>query len=419
MSDSIVRKKKIKRKPSISISGFKYRSARLVHPDDLNLKSDWYIVFYVSDTFNEKLHRKRVLKEELGAISTPEARFKYAEEAIHEINKLLHNDWVTTETDKNEVVTFNFKHFSLLKAIKYVAGIKLKVEGVKPRTIREYTSTATTIEEFFQHEKISLEYSVQNVNQTFLRRYFDYLKEVRESSNKTYNNRRIILHSVFSTLIDRDKSLFRGVNPVSKIKMLKTETKKHASYSDAQMIRIKEAILKGNQPNLVLFIQFMYFSLARPDELRFLKVGDINMQDRKILFRSENAKTSIEEYVGINDSFARGIEESGILKFPENYYVFSIDSGRAEPGFKPVGKNYFYKNIKPYISALGYLKLNPNHTVYSFKHTGAIALYKATRDIKLVQAQCRHKNIEQTNTYLRDLGVLNDFEQLNKWKSPI
>jgi len=166
-------------------------------------------------------------------------------------------------------------------------------------------------------------------------------------------------------------------------------------------------IIKGNE------------ALSRPEELRHLRVGDIQFAERKILFRSEVSKTNIEQHVGINESLAKAIEESGILKFPPNHFVFSNDNDLHQPGEKPVSINYFYKRIKPYITKLGFYKSNPNYTMYSFKHTGAIALYKATKDIKMVQSQCRHQSIEQTNTYLRDLGAIDDFEQLNKWKGPM
>jgi integrase len=227
-----------------------------------------------------------------------------------------------------------------------------------------------------------------------------------------------MLHSVFNTLIDRDPTLFKGDNPLSKFKYLNTSSKKHASYSELQLQQLKTALLKDNQPKLLLFIQFMYFTLARPyEEIRLLKVGDIKMKDRKIFFAAENDKNSTDSYVGISNSFYKIITDSGILAYPESYYIFSRD--KLLPGVTPVGNNYFYLHIKPYIVSLGFLRLNKDHTIYSFKHTGAIALYKATRDIKLVQAQCRHSNIEQTNKYLRNLGVLDDFEQLNKWESPI
>lgn len=49
-----------------------------------------------------------------------------------------------------------------------------------------------------------------------------------------------------------------------------------------------------------------------------------------------------------------------------------------------------------------------NYTLYSWKHTGAIALYNKTKDIKKIMAQMRHASISETDNYLRDLGIIQD-----------
>ena len=53
------------------------------------------------------------------------------------------------------------------------------------------------------------------------------------------------------------------------------------------------------------------------------------------------------------------------------------------------------------------------HTIYGYKHTGAINLYLATRDIELVRRHCRHAHAGITATYLRGLGALHDGDRLD------
>jgi integrase len=409
----------ITRKVLKSIDGFIYREARLVHPADFNLKEPWFIIFYTTDSFNEKLIRKRVCKEEFKNIDSAQLRMDFAEGAINDINRLLREGWKSDSVQKApQILKFDFRHFTVLKTIDYVAQMKVDIDGVKPKTFKEYMSTKATVIDFMMYAKLPQDYLLRNVNDVYVRKYFDYLKQERKTANKTYNARRTILHSVFAAMIKRDPKLFHGVNLIAAIKFLKTPTKKHTAYTDEQMLLIQKAITKGKEPHLLFFIQVMYYTLSRPEELRNLKIGDIKFAEGKILFRSEIAKTSIEEHVGINESLKKIILESGILSFPPSYFVFSNEGGLHGPGQKQVSINYFYKRIKPVISKLGFYRTNPNYTLYSFKHTGAIALYKATKDIKLVQSQCRHQSIEQTNAYLRDLGAVDDFVQLNKWKSP-
>ncbi len=46
------------------------------------------------------------------------------------------------------------------------------------------------------------------------------------------------------------------------------------------------------------------------------------------------------------------------------------------------------------------------HTLYSYKHTGAINLYKSTKDILAVQRHCRHSSSAQTDAYFSKYGVI-------------
>lgn len=44
-------------------------------------------------------------------------------------------------------------------------------------------------------------------------------------------------------------------------------------------------------------------------------------------------------------------------------------------------------------------------TLYSWKHTGAIKLYEATRDPYLVMRHLRHHSLEMTMIYMKSLGI--------------
>lgn len=252
MADS---KQKGSRKVLHSRDGNQYREARLIHPADYNLKGDWYILFYTTDNLNEKLIRKRYYKTELAAIDSAELRVNYAKELIEEINVLLHDGWhVESAQAPPPPLKFDYRAFTFTQAIKYVGHMKVDIDGVKTKTLKEYISTKTTVEDFMMHEKISPDFLLRNVNDVFIRKYFDYLKQVRKTANKTYNARRAILHSVMAALLKRDPSLFNGMNLIANVKFLKTTTKKHTAYTDEQMVLIQKAIKKGKEPHLMLFI---------------------------------------------------------------------------------------------------------------------------------------------------------------------
>nr|WP_236676274.1 tyrosine-type recombinase/integrase [Chryseolinea lacunae] len=292
----------------------------------------------------------------------------FAHQAIAEINSLLFDDWHTESLEPApKILEFDFKHFTVLKAIDYVSAYKRDVEDLRANSVKAYASLRTTVVEFLQHQKLSQDYKLREVNAAFMRMYFDYLKQVRDVANKTYNGHRASFHAVMAVLIDRDRNLFKGKNPVAAIKMLSTTTRMHAAYTDEQLAQIRAALVKAGEHHLVFFIQVMYYTLARPEEMRFLQVGHIDLEKRRILFRDETAKTGIEQYVGINDAFAAILQERRIMEFPPSCYLFSNNGfhggwGRKSkphnPGPSPVGKSFFYKSIAPVIRALGFYKIN-------------------------------------------------------------
>lgn len=428
-----------KRKPLKSRSGYPYHPAQLNH-HNYDITKHWYITFYAWDIGREQLVRKRVMKDDLDEIRDLNQRIAYAKKAVDKINEYLKNDYHLNRTPFPKMLAMDFKGYSLINAIVYAINEKRQIKGIKESSLRKYESALTTLKDFLSFKGLQANYPLRNLTAIFITQYFDYLKTERKASNKTYNDRKAFLHAMFEVLIKKsDHTLFRGKNPFQAVQFLPTQSRKHAAFTDQQLQDIVAYARSRNDFHVVLFMQFMYFTLARPEELRKLKVGNIDLARRKILFKASEAKTSIEEYVGINDRFYQIIQESGIMKYPPHYYVFSnelvskramIDDGakknpgRADtrsyaPAETPVGMNYFGDAIAGYIEDLKLDQVNPNFTPYGIKHTGAIGLYLATKDPKVVQIQCRHKKLETTLKYLRDLGVFIDFDQINKWSGPI
>jgi integrase len=434
-------------KPLKSLSGYPYRPAAIL-PADEDITKTWFVVFYVWDLGKQQMVRKRVLKSELNSIPDLVARKRYAEQMIEEINYHLKRDMVAESEIKPQIVKQDFRGYSVIDAITYARTYKETYEKVKTGSLEEYDACITVWKEFFKHKAYSEKFRLRDLNETVIQQFFEYLKTTRGNSNKTHNNRRANMHAVVEVLKKKDTNLFAGVNPFASVPILQTDSRKHAAYTDDQVQAIINSCAASGEHHLVLFIQYMFYSLARPDEICQLKVGHLRMDIQQILFLAKNAKTSIEQYIGVNNRFNEIITQSGVLKNPSNYYIFSNDkkyyAGDREisadefkavpkkqrkargmrmvidhhPGLNRVGANYFYKRIKKHIAKLGLYEINPNYTLYSFKHTGAISLYMATRDIKLLQRQLRHQNIDQTNNYLRDLGVFESFEKLNEWKGP-
>ena len=398
------------RKPSISINGHPYIPARLVDFDG-DMSRKWYIQFRVWDVVQNKLIRKRVFSYELSQILNKEERQRKGNEWAAILTDDLKHGWHSEREGKEKDIdlqTFDFHGYKLLDALKYAKEVK-KNQG---KAVSVFQTNITNITAFLNKNNISDKMLLRQVNHTFVSHYLNYLRDDLKLSAKTYNVRVGAMHTAIETLRKLDVKLFPTRNPFAKIDKLKAVSKKHAVYSQPQLQKLRELIAPAD-PQLLLFLQMIYFTLARPKEIRHLKVGHIRMDLQKILFVGEHAKTDIEEYVGMNESLARLINESGVLNYPPHYYVFT---NKQVPGETPVGSSYFYKRFKKYLNQSELRKLNPNYDMYGFKHSGAVALYLATKDIYILQQQCRHTSVDQTQVYLKDLGEFTDFSVLNKWK---
>lgn len=403
------------RTPLTNDRGYPYHRARLVD-HGCSPSKKWFIIFYVWDIGLNRLVRKRAGKKELNRIRDLNERRDEACQLIDAIDRDLKAGGYThtSEEEKQEIKCFDFHGYRLLNALDFVISYKRDIEKKKKATIKQFSYTKRVVERFMSSEGIDKNFPLRKLNKSFAQRLTIYLKKEDEGndkkavSNKTHNGILTILRTAVETLRGLDESLFAS-NPI-KVEKLKVVSHTHAAYSPAQLKKFAQTI---DDVQLLLFIRTIYFTLARPKELSYLKVGHINMEHRQLLIAGEESKTGVEKYVGINDEFAKLIEASGILDHPHDFYVFSA---LGMPGPKKIGVNYFTKRFKLHLDDLGFKKINPRYTLYSFKHSGAIQLYKETKDISIVQRQCRHSEPSQTWTYLQELGLFTDFNALNGWK---
>lgn len=327
-----------KGKRLINLNGFPYRPAELVKHS-----GQYVIQYYIWDTGERKLKRRRVLKDELAKRPTHTQLINYANEVIEEINSQLHiGGYQVTEPKKVTLNSYSFDKYSLLDAIDYVIKLKRTVERIKPGSLREYNQFKSSIERYMTGENFANSFKLTNVNGNFVNGYLHFLTETEQLSNKTHNNRLGIFNSVINTLMRLDNNLFKRTgSPTRSAKNLKPgPVHKHPAYTENQMNELKEKMAAAGKDHLWIYIQFMFYTLARPNELRHIKVGHISMDRRQILIYGDDSKTNIEEYVGISDSFAKLINESGILDAPPEYYVFS--NLHTRPGPLPAGSSYPY-----------------------------------------------------------------------------
>ena len=95
------------------------------------------------------------------------------------------------------------------------------------------------------------------------------------------------------------------------------------------------------------------------------------------------------------------ISENKLRSYPGDYYVFGE---KGIPGTKVQFRDHFYRIFQKYLVKCGLS--GRGHTLYAFKHTGAIQAVIAGVDILAIQNMCGHEDLKTTQKYLINIGAI-------------
>ncbi|MEM9836161.1 MAG: site-specific integrase [Bacteroidota bacterium] len=242
------------------------------------------------------------------------------------------------------------------------------------KTKQDYKSKYNTLLEYLSGREASTELIVE---------FFIHLRKSRSAT--TVNKYRTVLQMLFKQIgVDY---LFDDI-PV--LKAVKTPKRYFQSH---QMRRLGQDI-QENDAELWLFIQFMFYCFLRPKEIRLLTIGDIDFDDLSIYVAGGISKNDKSQAVMIPDVFVPAIEE--LMERDPKDFIFK---GKRQ---EMLGRNTMYERFRAFLRVHGF---NSDYSLYSVRHTGAVAAVKAGASLKELQLQFRHHSLDQTDQYLRQLGV--------------
>ncbi|MFC2090989.1 tyrosine-type recombinase/integrase, partial [Bacteroidota bacterium] len=345
--------------------------------------------FYAWDVQKSKLTRRRFY--EINNYDTKKDRRNYAKRIIKEINELLEQGYhfdVNKESPEPEKTSSDT--FTVSEAADY--ALKIKKPSLRTSSYASYKSTVKLFREWAGKSRIAA-MDVIYFDRIRAIHFDDYLIGQCGYTAKTTNGHIAYLKSLFQILVEREIMAENPFKSVSKHK--EASSSKNLAFNDSQIASIK-AIVEKKDPQLWLFIQFIYYCFLRPNEIRQLEHRYINLSEKKIYVPSTVSKNGKEGYVSIPETFADYLLNSHYFNTEESYVFI------AKSGFKPISKNNMGERFRKLVKELN---LPKDNTLYSWKHSGVVAAYNAGVDIKTIQSQCRHSSLEQTDVYLKSLGL--------------
>ena len=176
---------------------------------------------------------------------------------------------------------------------------------------------------------------------------------------------------------------------VQSVKLKKPTSTLHKPFDN--IYEILEDI-KGYNKQLYLCCIMTYGCLLRPHrEIRELTWGDFS-DDLKYIHLSGNRNKSGRNRIVPVPSYVRDI----LVKGEPHHNIFS---GRQQP----LNEDYF-KTLWSRFKRVSKL-LEQDQTLYSFRHSGAIEIFKRTGSITKLQKAMGHSSINVSLTYLRGLEI--------------
>jgi integrase len=185
-----------------------------------------------------------------------------------------------------------------------------------------------------------------------------------------------------------------------KVTKLRTHKTHHRWYDKATAVRVKSEIRESKTPWMINVCQFVYEILIRSkEELRSIKVGDIDFELRRVNFRKEWTKNSSDQSRDYSEAFHALVLKMGLDKLDKNLYVFSTG---GKPGHKMCGHNTF---SRAWAAIRTDLKISEDYTVYGWKHTRVVhEMMKGTNGYDISHL-ARHSSVQTTDDYKRDYDI--------------
>ena len=312
-----------------------------------------------------RLHNKRIRifsGKKIGSSTNPNTfplKFRRNETinlAKEVYDYLVSNNYSFTKRPKNKLEFFDYlieRKLSENLSLSYIKALK-----VIARCLRE---------QLVSKDQITTE-------------YVDSLS-LRHNNNTSFNTTRRHVNVLVNYLYENDFD----------IKPSKLKSRRQTETLHKPIENVKELLetIKRFNYDLYLCCILTYCCLLRPhQEIRLLKWGDFNEDLSRISLSGNKVKSKRNRIVPV--------PYLGLEKSHNNINIFT---GKE----KPYNRGYFstlwkrFKRLNP--------KIDKDVTIYSFRHSGAIEIFKRTGSLTKLQRAMGHSSLQVSLTYLRGLEV--------------
>ncbi|WP_053404232.1 site-specific integrase [Persicobacter sp. CCB-QB2] len=354
-----------------------------------DISKRWYITYPVIKNGKLKSHRKYI---ESKKYPTVDEKHAFAKEFIADMEQRIENndliDITSNETPK-EIPTLESAITNIISIFK---------QTLADNTLNSYKCVLKNFLKFVQEGEDS-GILVNNVTTAHVHEFLDFKVSEGQLCISSRNRYLRTLKASFELMRERE---IIEINPARTIKGIRNPGQKsHQPYTMLEATQILN-YLRKHDPQLFVFVSIIFHTFLRPIEICRMRVNDIDFDNQRIHVSKENSKTRIAK----NPRFSKQLLQILREYLVEPNFGDLFISVNGAPGMRSLNVDHIRYR---YNKALKAINLDgKGHTLYSWKHTGNIELYKQCKDVKYVQFQNGHTSLSMTDQYLRNLGLMMD-----------
>ncbi len=371
---------------------------RLVEPK----KGAWYVYFQVRDPVTGKM---RPFKYYRGFRSkkTAKERRAWGDKLTQELTQKLRAGWTPLDDGEYVIYSDNLEYEHVIKRFqaqrrtvknsRYFLNdfLNEKQQSLRPNTFKTYKSKLRIYCDWLDNKGYG-DYDVSAITNKIIREFIRFLSEKENLDKLTVEKYVQILNGFFKYLKKINKAL---INPVFDIPIPPKKADLGARPISSHDLKELLPAIKEHDPQLYLACMMIYYLSLRPQqELRLLKIKDIDLYNNVVTIVDGHAKCA-RRTINIPNPLRDLCNDYMLGRYNREYYVFGKG---GVPGACPTGKNTLRCRFNRMRDKLG---LPDTYKFYSFKHTGGGKLLEIGATIEEIRDHMGHKSIDTTYRYIR------------------
>lgn len=379
-------------------------------------KGTWFLYFSVCDPKTQKMKPFKIYHGFKNCLNDTERKV-WGEKLIVDYTSKLKAGWSPLFDNENFIYSDQLEYKNLTERFNKVRKatkntrfflnefLDKRKTALKPKTYSTYVSKLRIFCNWLDFNNYA-DYDITEIKNSIILNFFKFLVIDRKLDKLSIEKYQQILNNYFNYL---KKNNYITENPVFDIiKPPKLKDMAARPINNRDLKKLLDLIMESD-PQLYMACMFQYYLALRPgQELRNLKIKDIDLYNNMVIVSDESAKTR-RRTVDMSEDLVELCNHFHIQTYNPEFFVFGKD---RTPGNKMLGQNTLRTRFNKYRDQLN---LPKTYKFYSMKHTGGGKLLESGRTLEELRAHFGHTSILSTDHYVkkhfgnRNKNIINNF----------